>query len=174
MCFFDVPNKLGRPRPRPLTNNIIGIAMTTPTLSVVVLGPTGAGKTTLLNRLLTPLDEPRMHFFREGAGTSPETKEAVECDAFFFGNRRCPVKVVDMPGSHGGTEEETRHLRSCAEFLMTRPDPVAHLFVLVVNATSPRMHSSLQNMLSVFKKVYDPDGSKGFINYLSVVFTHMK
>ena len=139
----------------------------------VVLGATGAGKSTVLNRLSTALNQKRQKIFVEGAGAASETQLPQEYRGHFFGNKSRPCYFVDMPGLNdsGGAHVDTTHIQNAGLFLMKRPDPVAHVFILVVNAQSPRMSASIRNMLKTFNAVFDPDGTGNFIDYICVVFT---
>lgn len=143
---------------------------------IVVVGATGAGKSTTLNRLMTPVLEKRATLFREGAGAASETDRPQETTGGFFGREHDQCNFVDMPGldDSRGAQEDTRHIREAAHFLISRPNPFAHLFVLVVNSASPRLSGSIRNMMTTFKQVFDAGGKNRFVDYLAIVFTKVE
>ena len=85
------------------------------------------------------------------------------------------MQLIDTPGldDSEGAIADCEHIKDATTFLMGLADPVAHVFVLTVNFKPGKLTHSVSNMLDSFRRVFDQDGTKRFVEYVSVVFTHV-
>ncbi len=137
------------------------------------MGYTGSGKSTWVNRICTSANKDRAELCRESPEAEACTMLAEEHLASFFGDKTRPMRIIDMPGlgDPRGPQQDMLNIQHTAKFLMERPGGHASMFVLVVNATSQRVDQGTQLMLDIFRKVFDDNGSRRFVDYVALVFT---
>jgi hypothetical protein len=66
----------------------------------------------------------------------------------------------------------TRRTSSTLKHLKDHADEV-HLFVLVINSADKKASHSIKVTLECFRKTLDPDGTRGFLDHVALVFTHV-
>jgi hypothetical protein len=145
---------------------------------VVVIGETGAGKSTALNRMSSAFGGEgdkylkRVRAFVEGDSASAGTNDTRGKLLGWKGDvQNKPVFFVDTPGLNDPQGRDTKIIRECCQFLTDLDHPYASQFVLVIDGTNPRMSKPLREIIRVYKRVFDADGSRNFVNYLTVMFT---
>ena len=141
---------------------------------VLVIGDTGVGKSTAINRMTSPISQERAKVMNEVDGAAAGTATTNAQLLNWLGDEDCPIVFVDMPGLDQRERENSSIIRDLYDFLMSAPFRVVHQIVLVINGHKPRFNYPLQEAIRVLREVFDPDGKRGLVEYLSVMFTKIE
>jgi predicted GTPase len=114
---------------------------------IIVIGETGSGKSTALNRMSSDFGgkdggkfRARVKSFDEGDGAAAGTDDTRgKLLGWKGGVEKNPVFFVDTPGLNDPQGRDIQIIRQACTFLSELEHPYASQFVLVVDASNPRM-----------------------------------